>query len=627
MRIDLKQPYKSIRTLTTEVLPGFAILIGRNGAGKTQLLAALKEGHAVMPGIGRDDIELYDMVSFQPPNSNVGNRNSNRFGKDTADAYLLALPTGRPLIETVAGIFEHCAGEIERSSGVEERDEFTRSLRDEIRRWPDFTVFASARDRTSTSTSTFKNAFHEQVIGSLVLEESRHRGRGQSNQSINSFNGNKAALLSSAMKLADKLPHELTRDDIMRASNYEGGTISNAISEVFAAYKVDQFIWAHRRIETEPVSYAELVAEYRTKYPPPWDTLRNILAAMRDAAGDDGLFDFDFSDPDGYQLHMGNYERFSFKAKMTNRTTGTQYELESLSSGEKVLMSLCLSSFNQYLGRRRPKLLLLDELDAVLHPSMVAALVTTLKSLFVPHGTKVLMTSHSPMTVAALDQTDIFRVVRQEGNVKVSRTTKSEAINELSEGLATVDRGLRIAGYDEAKVTILTEGHNARHLRKWVELYFPQDVHVFEDLTQHSSDSQLLEYGRLLGRMDTNTHFVIVWDCDAAGKAETLRSELPGAAKVTPFVFRRRQDNQIARTGIENTYDEKILEPFSISKFDNDDRLLGREFPKNRKTDFANHVLKNGTSEYFTHFQDLHNVVSSILGSLCGFSCPNSPET
>ena len=247
---------------------------------------------------------------------------------------------------------------------------------------------------------------------------------------------------------------------------------------------------------------------------------------------------------------MGNYEQFSFKAQMTNRTTGARYELDSLSSGEKVLMALCLSSFNHYLGRRRPKLLLLDELDAVLHPSMVAALVTTLKLLFVPHGTKVLMTSHSAMTVAALDESDIFRIVRKDGSVTVSRTTKSEAINELSEGLATVDAGLRIAAYDEAKVTILTEGNNTRHIKRWVQLNFPQDVHVFDELAEHRNASQLLAYGRLLGRMNTNTHFVIVWDCDAADQAETLSRELPSAAKITPFAFLRRQDNMLARNGI-----------------------------------------------------------------------------
>ena len=314
---------------------------------------------------------------------------------------------------------------------------------------------------------------------------------------------------------------------------------------------------------------------------------------------------------------MDNFEQLSFKAEMTNRTSGAQYELNSLSSGEKILMALCLLSFNQHLGRRRPKLLLLDELDAVLHPSMAAALVTTLKSLFVPHGTKVLMTSHSPMTVATLDEADIFRVVRTDGRVKVSPTTKSEAIEELSEGFATVDAGLRIAAYDEAKVTILTEGHNARHLKKWVQLNFPKDVHVFDELANHSSDRQLLAYGRLLGRMNTNTHFVIVWDCDASCQAETLRRELPKSSNVTPFAFTKR-DNQIARKGIENNYDERFLKQFSLKKVSGDnEEVLGRELRRGGKTKFANHVLQHGTAEYFSHFQDLHTLVSEILGPPC----------
>ncbi len=428
------------------------------------------------------------------------------------------------------------------------------------------------------------------------------------------------------MKLTAKLPHELTRDDILRAWHYEGEAIANSISAVFATYKADQFTWAHKRVETEHVRFADLVTEYRTKNRPPWEILREVLSEMRDAAGGYGLFDFEFSDPEDWELHMGNYEQFAFEAEMTNRTNGARYELYSLSSGERVLMALCLASFNQYLGRRRPKLLLLDELDAVLHPSMVAALVSTLKVLFVSHGTKVLMTSHSPMTVATLGDADIFRVVRTRGHVEVSRTTQSEAVSELSEGLATVDVGLRIAASDEAKVTILTEGHNAKHLKKWVELNFPNDVHVFEELGQHTNDGQLLDYGRLLGRVNTNTHFVVVWDCDAAGKAETLRRELPNAAKVTPFAFARRQDNTIAQRGIENNYDEEILEPYSNTTKRNDGTLVARSFPSDRKTEFADHVLREGTPQYFTNFQDLHAVVSGILGPPHSTSRQGEPE-
>ena len=609
MRIELKQPYKSIETLTTEDFAYFAVLVGRNGAGKSQLLGALREGRAVLPGIGVDDIELYDMLSFRPPQGEGANRHANTFAQTTADTFLSSQHGGQPPIETAADIFVQCLRDIERNSGVGAREDFEQNLRGEVRSLPDFAVFAGG-----DQDSPYKETLYEQVLAPLIPKGNRHPNRRSSGQP-NSFNGNQAALLSAAMKLTDKFPHELTRDDILRAWQFEGETLANSLSAVFAAYKAEQFTWAHKRIETEHVRYADLIAEYRAKYPPPWESLREILSEMRDAAGDDGLFDFEFSDPDDDNLHMGNFEHFGFRAEMTNRTTGAQYEPHSLSSGESVLMALCLASFNQYLGRRRPKLLLLDELDAVLHPSMVAALVSTLKTLFAAKRTRVLMTSHSPMTVAALDEADIFSVARTGGHVEISRTTKSEAIDELSEGLATVDVGLRIAACAGAKVTILTEGHNAKHLKRWVELNFPKDVHVFEELGQHTNDGQLLAYGRLLGRMDPNTHFVVVWDCDAASKAKTLRGELPSAAKVTPFAFTRRQENTIARNGIENNYDEEILEPYSTKTTSKDGTLLDRGFQGNRKTEFANHVLQHGTLQYFTNFQDLHAVVSGILES------------
>ena len=611
MKIELARPYKSIKTLSTEELPDFAVLIGRNGAGKTQLLDALKEGAATILDIGVDDIEKYDMADFGSPDAGGAGRHTNQFAQMTADTYLTSQPSHRPPIVIAAAIFNEFISAIERDSGTQAREDFEVKLKYEIQQLKDFSVFGA-----NSSPSSYERKLYEEILVPLAPKTSGRRNRNQTDQPKNRFNGNQAALLSSALKLTEKLPHELSRDDIVRASYYEGDTLANSVSAVFVAYKVEQFIWAHKRIETESVSYADLITEYRAKYPPPWDTLREILSEMRDASGDDGLFNFDFSDPDDYVLDMSNYERFSFRSEMTNRTTGAQYELNALSSGERVLMALCLASFNKYLGRRLPKLLLLDEIDAVLHPSMVETLVSTLKTLFVQQGTKVLMTSHSPMTMVALEETDIFRVVRTHDSVKVSPATKPEAISELSEGLATVDVGLRIAAYDRARVTILSEGNNSKHLKRWVELNFPTDVHVFEELEEHRNDSQLLTYGRLLGRMNTNSHFVVVWDCDAAKKAESLRQDLPGDSKVTPFVFQRRKDNTIVRNGIENNYDEHILEPFTIRKSDNDGNFLGREFQKHRKTEFADHVLQDGTGEYFTHFQDLHSIVSELLESL-----------
>ena len=614
IEIILNQQHLAIETLACSELPDFAVLTGRNGAGKTQLLQALLSGHAVVQGISPHEIDSYDMASFRIPNNVAGNRQANQFARTTAYDYLEG-DRGPPPIAIAAKIFEHHTARIEQENGANERDEFVRNLHERINRTPDFNVFPTA---PAPGSDSYDQSLHERVMGRMAQRRASRRTKTQSR--VNSFNENPAALLSMAMKRAGKLPHELTREDILGASHYEGAPIANAISEVFAAYKIDQYSWTYARYVSDvaAVRYSDDLVEYQQRNPPPWDTLRDVLARMRDAAGDSGLFDFEFSDPADIRLCLSNYERFSFKTEMTNRTTGAQYEPESLSSGEKILMALCLASFNQRLGRRRPRLLLLDEIDVVLHPSMVTALVEALKELFVEHGSSVLLTTHSPMTVAAFAETEVFRVVRKGREVRVARTTKAEAIEELSEGIATVDAGLRIATYGDADVTILTEGHNARHLKRWVELNFPQGVHVFDQLSQYTNNSQLLAYGRLLGRMNPDTHFVIVWDCDARQQAQTLGEELPVGAKVTPFAFKRRSDTTIARCGIENSYDDDILAHYVINKTDSNGRLLGREFNASRKTEFADHVQRHGTCEYFSHFGELHTVVAELLRSDSG---------
>ena len=177
MRIELRQPYKSIATLETEELPDFAILIGRNGAGKTQLLGALKEGLAAIPGIGVDEIELYDMVSFHTPNAGGANRNANQFAKGTADAYLLSPPGGQPPIATAAAIFEQFGSDIESNSGFQARDDFERSLKDAIQHLPDFTVLAVDNRELSYKKTLYERSWLLSSQAILDAEVEGHQTR------------------------------------------------------------------------------------------------------------------------------------------------------------------------------------------------------------------------------------------------------------------------------------------------------------------------------------------------------------------------------------------------------------------------------------------------------------------
>ena len=609
MKIELRRSYLSITELECPELPDIAVLTGQNGAGKTQLLEALEGGEAAVPGIGRNSIELYDLASFQP-NSFTGNA-SITLARATAEHYLES-HEGKPLIDVAREIYQQFKTRHENLLGKDERDAFERDLRRRILRVPDFSSFPTGH---SKGADTYENSLRDHVW--VPLKERARETWSSGNRQRDGFRGDPTALITLAMKQSRKLPHEVTREDMSRAALFAGNVIANRISQVFSEYKRRQYEWAHTQFETRghAVSLDDVLAEYSKRYPPPWETLRDVIARMREVTGESCLFDFEFSDPAHISLGISNFREFKFGTEMTNMTTGEQYGVDSLSSGEKILMTLCLAAFNQRLGGRRPKLLLLDELDAMLHPTMIRALVEVLKSLFVEQGSKVVMTTHSPITLAALPEAEVFRLDREGTKVRLVSTSTAEAVEELSEGLATVDAGLRIAALaGDAEVTILTEGHNARHLQRWVELNFPKGVQLFDKLPAHTCDSQLFSYGLMLGAMQPETHFVVVWDCDASKRAQELAKLLPINAKVTPFAFRKR-DNRIAKGGIENNYDEEILAPYSVTTSDNDGRELNRNFNGRRKTEFAGHVRRNGDETYFRHFEDLRVVISGILSA------------
>ena len=67
MKLNLKSSHLSIKSLTAPPLPPFAVLIGRNGVGKSQLLDAIQQGSASTPE--GTVIEKYDIASSRPPSS------------------------------------------------------------------------------------------------------------------------------------------------------------------------------------------------------------------------------------------------------------------------------------------------------------------------------------------------------------------------------------------------------------------------------------------------------------------------------------------------------------------------------------------------------------------------------
>ncbi|MFZ4762586.1 MAG: ATP-binding protein [Alphaproteobacteria bacterium] len=125
------------------------------------------------------------------------------------------------------------------------------------------------------------------------------------------------------------------------------------------------------------------------------------------------------------------------------RTKAKIQDISNFSSGEKIILTLILQAFfleNPMTIIPMPDLLLLDEIDASLHPSMVKMLINTIVEIFnKKHNIKVILTTHSPTTVALAPEESIHVLERDEDNKHhLKKISKDRALSVLTDGIATL---------------------------------------------------------------------------------------------------------------------------------------------------------------------------------------------
>ena len=131
-------------------------------------------------------------------------------------------------------------------------------------------------------------------------------------------------------------------------------------------------------------------------------------------------------DPQNYQLTLSLY----------NKRKGYPTNIESLSSGEKTLLALTFYIYKlQYKKKVIASILLLDEIDSALHPSMSKRLITVLHDLFFKElGIKIILSTHSPSTVAFAPENSLY-IMKGEGDERLCYSSKDVALDELTFGV------------------------------------------------------------------------------------------------------------------------------------------------------------------------------------------------
>ncbi len=141
----------------------------------------------------------------------------------------------------------------------------------------------------------------------------------------------------------------------------------------------------------------------------PWTILNQLFKTLK----------FDYRFKKDYVFEMPNFkEKIMIYPILSdgNLDLNSPRELSDLSDGEKTIISLTFALLNE---NRRPieKILLLDEFDNTLNPSLVESLFKVLEEYFVNKGVMVIMTTHSPVTISlAPEYATYYEMFKQDNN-------------------------------------------------------------------------------------------------------------------------------------------------------------------------------------------------------------------
>ncbi len=439
--IAFRSPYKSITALPSITAPPFVVLTGANGSGKSHVLEALKAGHLQTSLTSSPDTEiaLYDWNSIIPKDTGAHIpaqekvRRSNLFVQITNHRQNAL--TGLQALAAKHGIPAKNFSSWEEIQNLLGPDHLVEILGNTGR------------------AETFNDALRDQ------LKQAATRVRNETLKSNND-------LSKAAQRLFSANPLAFLFDDETSFFHHdpflwgEVDPFKQAFASLFTTYRSLQrsnlvLVGAKQRgiPGQPPMDEAEFQKTYGR---PPWDFVNSILEINK--------LDFSIDAPN-------LIDEAAYQPRLTKRSRGVEMKFADLSSGERVLMSFALCLYNSLEKRQTrtfPKLLLLDEVDAPLHPSMVRFLLKTIEETLVrENNVAVILTTHKPTTVGLASDEAVY-LMSPDGPA-IEKTTKGKALSILTEGVPTMS-----ISFDGRRQVFVESSRDARIYDRLYQRYKPE---------------------------------------------------------------------------------------------------------------------------------------------------------
>ena len=474
MRLEFKNVSRSIEQFNPVDLPDFTVLTGLNGSGKTQLLEALVEESrecVVIEGIEQKDILFFKHQEFHLSDQ----------GKITEAQIIQAKKELWDLFNK--HIKKHV---LSAKNELQNYGEIKTLCRDKKKGLWDLTKDDIGDDSMYQQLEKYRLIVEDSCITDGHRDESK-----------------------SILALAKKLPYsidEIGENDFLNKLvfyTFNRGLFPENLGSIFLDYYV--------RCKQKKIK--EIPNEK------PWNIVNSILERFEN-------FDYRFNSPEGIDL----FDEFQFKL-VHQKNKDLNVSTSHLSSGEKILLALAACRYKPQSDNTFHKLLLLDEIDLSLHPSVIDILIDIVENVFVQNNTKVILVTHSPTTVALAPEESIF-VMHKEGENRIEKTSKESALKTLADGFISLSQEEASRGitYNLEKTelpVLLTEGITDKIILEnaWMKL---NDKDNIDDMPFYIQDcfnanflKSLLNNGHNsrhgIFKMNSGKTFVALFDFDTLG--------------------------------------------------------------------------------------------------------------
>lgn len=257
----------------------------------------------------------------------------------------------------------------------------------------------------------------------------------------------------------------------------------------------------------------------------PWKKLNNLFSEL----------DFSYRFEDSYELKNGSIKP---QIQLTNRINvedghgDLTIQLNELSDGEKAIISLTFALIKDNVGM---KMLLLDEYDATLNPSLTNAFFKVIENYFVAKNITVIMTTHSTDTLMLAPQrSSLYQIEKptKSGN-RIKKLEKEKyheyklVYQKYEENNSRILTELEMVRAELERIQtplIITEGKtDVIHIKTAMRKLGISDLNIkFHETTDSMGESNLIKLLEKLSLIDNTKKIIGIFDRDNKDYINTI---------------------------------------------------------------------------------------------------------